>query len=52
MDNNMLKEIALEWWNGLTEAGKSMFPEPNDIDDIVSYYQDPADYTLPPNITY
>lgn len=45
-------EKALEWWNSLTEYGKSVFEKPKSDDDILKYYQDPAGWSLPPNISY
>lgn len=49
--NDILKD-ALNWWNSLTEHGRAQFPTPNSNEDILNYYNDPAVYSLPPNINY
>lgn len=45
-------EDALKWWNSLTESGRNAFPVPRSEEDILLYYESPAEYSLPPNITY
>ena len=35
-----MKKKALKWWNSLTVEGRSQFPEPKNIKDIVNYYED------------
>ena len=35
---------ALNWWNNLTDHGRSRFPAPEDNDDILSYYTCPAEH--------
>ena len=48
----MIKK-ALEWWEGLTSEGKSLFPHLNPSPaEILEWYSSPAEYTLPPNISY
>lgn len=46
-------QIAKEWWDNLTDHGKSQFPHLNPTDEeILKWYSDPAGYTLLPNIFY
>ena len=40
----MEKEIAIEWWDNLTEENKSSFPTPNNNQDILNYYLNPAEH--------
>jgi len=48
MDKKLMETfIAREWWfHHLTDDGRAQFPKPKGDDDIVSYYNDPADYIL------
>lgn len=44
---------ALNWWcNTLNDDGRASFPEPKSDEDILAYYTNPAEFVLPPNITY
>ncbi len=44
-------EKALNWWyNILSDAGRAQFPTPKFNLDIAAYYEDPAGYSLPPDM--
>lgn len=38
-------EAALNWWNNtLNKDGRSQFPIPKSLNDILAYYTNPAEY--------
>ena len=39
-----IEKEAIAWWENLINAERAQFPEPKDINDIVGYYTNPADY--------
>lgn len=42
-------EEALKWWNSLPEEMKNQFPVPKTDEDILCYYESPADYLMTPD---
>lgn len=46
-------EKAKNWWENLPEELKSQFPHLNPTDEeVLEWYSEPAEYSLPPNITH
>lgn len=42
---------AKEWWNNMTKEMQANFPHYNPTDtEVLAWYSDPAEYSLPPNI--
>ena len=43
---------ALKWWNSLTNSGRNQFPTPKTNQDILNYYNNPAEYCSSSNNHY